>query len=189
MSRIGKLAIKLAEKVKATIVGDKVNFEGPKGKISVRIPHPSITIEIKDGQILVHRPDETRTARSLHGLTRSILANAAKGVATGWERKLDIRGVGFRAEVKGKQIHFSLGFSHPVIFNLPEGVTAEMDKAPRTEDGLPTLGLTLRSVDREALGATAVKVRALRPPEPYKGKGIKYSEERVRRKEGKTGTA
>ncbi|HEY0095831.1 MAG TPA: 50S ribosomal protein L6, partial [Archangium sp.] len=125
---------------------------------------------------------------SLHGLTRTLLANAAKGVSTGFERRLDIRGVGFRAEVKGKAIQFALGYSHPVVFNLPEGVTAEVDKAARTEDGLPTLGLTLRSADKEALGAAAVKIRALRPPEPYKGKGIKYSTEKIRRKEGKTGT-
>jgi large subunit ribosomal protein L6 len=91
--------------------------------------------------------------------------------------------------VKGKTIQFSLGFSHPVIFPLPEGVTAEMDKVPRSEDGLPTLGLTLRSADKQTLGATAVKIRALRPPEPYKGKGIKYSTERIIRKEGKTGAA
>ena len=109
-------------------------------------------------------------------------------MSTGFEKKLDIRGVGFRAEVKGKAIHFSLGYSHPVVFNLPEGVTAEVDKTSRTEDSLPTLGLTLRSADKEVLGATAVNIRSLRPPEPYKGKGIKYSEERIRRKEGKTGT-
>ncbi len=109
-------------------------------------------------------------------------------MSTGFERRLDIRGVGFRAEVKGKSIQFALGYSHPVVFNLPEGVTAEVDKAARTEESLPTVGLTLRSADKEALGAAAVKIRALRPPEPYKGKGIKYSEEKVRRKEGKTGT-
>jgi large subunit ribosomal protein L6 len=189
MSRIGKLAVKLADKVKATVTESEVRFEGPKGKITVKIPHPALKVEVKDGILHVLRPDETRKFRSLHGLARSIIANAARGVASGWERKLDIRGVGFRAEVKGKQIHFALGFSHPVVFDLPEGVSAEMDKAQRTEDGLPTLGLTLRSVDREVLGATAVKIRALRPPEPYKGKGIKYTEERVRRKEGKTGTA
>ncbi|MCI0570684.1 MAG: 50S ribosomal protein L6, partial [Myxococcaceae bacterium] len=131
----------------------------------------------------------SREARAFHGLARAILANAAKGVGTGFERRLDIRGVGFRAEVKGKAVHFSLGYSHPVVFDLPEGVTAEVDKAPRTEDSLPTIGLTLRSADKEALGSTAVKMRALRPPEPYKGKGIKYAEERIRRKEGKTGTA
>ena len=189
MSRIGKLAIKLTDKVKASVAGQDVKFEGPKGKLVIRIPQPDILVEVKDGEVLVRRPDESRRARSLHGLTRSILANAAKGVSTGWERKLDIRGVGFRAEVKGRQIHFSLGFSHPVVFDLPESVTAELDKVARSEDGLPTLGLTLRSPNRAVLGATAVKIRALRPPEPYKGKGIKYAEERVRRKEGKTATA
>ena len=189
MSRIGKLAIKLAEKVKVTISQGQVLFEGPKGKLAVKLPGGNIKVEVKDGQMLVARPDDSRQSRSLHGLTRAILANAAKGVATGWERKLDIRGVGYRAEVKGKNINFSLGYSHPIIFPLPEGVTAEMDKAPRSEDGLPTIGLTLRSVDRVALGTTAVKIRALRKPEPYKGKGVKYREERIRRKEGKTGTA
>jgi large subunit ribosomal protein L6 len=187
MSRIGKLAIKLGDKTKATVAGQQVNFEGPKGKLSVKLP-ARVKVEVKDGQVTVQREDDSREARSLHGLTRTILANAAKGVSTGFEKKLDIRGVGFRAEVKGKAINFSLGYSHPVVFNLPEGVTAEVDKAARTEDGLPTLGLTLRSADKEALGAAAVKIRALRPPEPYKGKGIKYAEEKVRRTEGKTGT-
>ena len=188
MSRIGKLAIKLDPKVKASVASGAVAFEGPKGKMKVPLPQ-RITADVKDGQIHVQRPDDSREARALHGLARSLLANAAKGVASGWERTLDIRGVGFRAEVKGKQIHFALGFSHPIVFNLPEGVTAEVDKAARTEETLPTIGLTLRSADREALGETAVKIRALRPPEPYKGKGIKYADERVRRKEGKTGTA
>jgi large subunit ribosomal protein L6 len=189
MSRIGKLPIKLGDKVKANVAGRKVSFEGPKGKLAVNLPEKHIRVELKEGQLLVARADDSREARGLHGLTRTILYNANKGVSTGFERKLDIRGVGFRAEVKGKQVHFSLGYSHPVVFNLPEGVTAETDKAPRTEDGLPTLGLTLRSADKEALGTAAVKIRALRPPEPYKGKGIKYAEERIRRKEGKTGTA
>jgi large subunit ribosomal protein L6 len=188
MSRIGKLPIKL-DKVKVTQAGKDVKLEGPKGKMTVSLPLETLKIEVKDGTMTVVRPNEERRTRALHGLTRSILANAVKGVATGWERRLDIRGVGFRAEVKGKAIHFSLGFSHPIVFGLPEGVTAEVDKVARTEDSLPTLGLTLRSVDRQVLGSTAVKIRALRPPEPYKGKGIKYTEERVRRKEGKTGTA
>lgn len=187
MSRIGKLAIKLGDKTKAIVAGQQVNFEGPKGKLSVKLP-AKVKVEVKDGQVNVLREDESREARSLHGLTRTILANAAKGVSTGFEKKLDIRGVGFRAEVKGKAIHFALGYSHPVVFNLPEGVTAEVDKQARTEDSLPTVGLTLRSADKEVLGATAVNIRSLRPPEPYKGKGIKYAEERIRRKEGKTGT-
>ena len=144
---------------------------------------------MKGQEITISRPSDHRTHRSLHGLTRAILANAARGVGTGWEKALAIRGVGFRAEVKGKQIHFSLGYSHPVVFDLPEGVTAEVGKAPRTEDTLPTIDLTLRSVDRHLLGQTAVQIRDLRPPEPYKGKGIKLATETVRRKEGKTGTA
>ncbi len=190
MSRIGKLPIKMGDKSKAVITASAVNFEGPKGKMNIRLPAGNnLKIENKDGQLTVVRLNDSRDARALHGLTRTILANAAKGVSTGWERKLDIRGVGFRAEVKGKQINFSLGFSHPVVFDLPEGVTAEVDKVARTEDSLPTIGLTLRGVDKETLGATAVKIRSLRPPEPYKGKGIKYSDEKVRRKEGKTGTA
>ncbi len=187
MSRIGNMAIKLGDKTKATVAGTQVNFDGPKGKLSVKLP-ALVKVELKEGHLHVVRENESREARSLHGLTRTILANAARGVSTGFERRLDIRGVGFRAEVKGKAVHMSLGYSHPVVFTLPEGVTAEVDKAARTEDGLPTLGLTLRSADKEALGAAAVKIRALRPPEPYKGKGIKYSEERIRRKEGKTGT-
>jgi large subunit ribosomal protein L6 len=188
MSRIGKLPIKLGDKVKANVADRKVSFEGPKGKLSVALPE-HVKVELKEGHLLVQRADDSRDARAQHGLARSILANANRGVGTGFERKLDIRGVGFRAEVKGKQVHLTLGYSHPVVFTLPEGVTAETDKAARTEDGLPTVGLTLRSADKEALGATAVKIRALRPPEPYKGKGIKYAEERIRRKEGKTGTA
>lgn len=189
MSRIGKLPIKLADKVKATIANGAVNFEGPKGKLSVKIPADNIKVEVKGSELIVTRPSDNRHDRSAHGLTRAILANAAKGVGAGFEKALAIRGVGFRCEVKGKQIHMALGFSHPVIFDLPEGVTAEVGKAPRTEDALPTLDLTLRSSDRQLLGQTAVKIRALRPPEPYKGKGIKLSTETVRRKEGKTGTA
>jgi large subunit ribosomal protein L6 len=189
MSRIGKLPVKLADKTKATVSGRQVSFEGPKGKMVVQLPAKGVKVTVAGNEVRVEREDESRESRSLHGLTRTLLANAAKGVSTGFERRLDIRGVGFRAEVKGKTINMSLGYSHPVVFNLPEGVTAEVDKAARTEDGLPTLGLTLRSADKEALGAAAVKIRALRPPEPYKGKGIKYATEKIRRKEGKTGTA
>lgn len=189
MSRIGKQPIKLGDKVKASILADKVNFEGPLGKLSVPLPSTDIKVELKSGELILTRPTEARAHRAAHGLTRAILANAAKGVGTGWERKLCIRGVGFRAEVKGKQLHLSLGYSHPVVFDLPAGVTAEVAKAARTEDSLPTLDLTLRSVDRHLVGQTAVKLRQLRPPEPYKGKGIKLADEVVRRKEGKTGTA
>lgn len=188
MSRIGKLAIKVEDKVKVTLAGGKANFEGPKGKLTVPL-HPEVKVELKDGALQVTRPTDGRKHRALHGLTRAILANAMKGVATGWERALAIRGVGYKAEVKGKQVHLSLGFSHPVVFDLPEGVTAEVAKTPRTEEQLPTIDLTLRAADRQLLGETAVRIRNLRPPEPYKGKGIKLHDETVRRKEGKTGTA
>lgn len=189
MSRIGKLPIKLDDKVKVAIANGVVSFEGPKGKLQVKIPTADLKVEVKGKELLVTRPNDERTLRAKHGLTRAILANAAKGVATGWERALAIRGVGYKAEVKGKQIHFSLGFSHPVVFDLPEGVTAEVAKTPRTEEQLPTVDLTLRAADRQLLGEVAVQIRALRPPEPYKGKGIKLAAEKVRRKEGKTGTA
>lgn len=189
MSRIGKLPIKLDDKVKASVASGIVNFEGPKGKLAVKIPSPDIKVELKDKQLIISRPSDSRQHRAQHGLVRAIMANAAKGVGTGWERALAIRGVGFRAEVKGKQIHFSLGYSHPVVYDLPEGVTAEVGKTPRTEDQLPTIDLTLRSADRHLVGQVAVQIRALKPPEPYKGKGIKLHDETVRRKEGKTGTA
>lgn len=189
MSRIGKLNIKLDDKVKASVSNGAVSFEGPKGKLAVKIPSPDIKVEVQGNVLQVKRPSDSRRHRAFHGLTRAILANAAKGVGTGWEKALAIRGVGFKAEVKGTQVHFSLGYSHPVVFDLPAGVTAEVGKAPRTEDQLPTVDLTLRSADRQLLGETAVRIRALRPPEPYKGKGIKLHTESVRRKEGKTGTA
>lgn len=189
MSRIGKLPIKLEGAVKATVSGSSVNFEGPKGKLVVKLPSPDMKVELKGKELLVSRPSDSSAHRAQHGLARAILANAAHGVGVGWEKSLAIRGVGYRADVRGKQVHFSLGYSHPVVFNLPDGVTAEVGKTQRTEDQLPTIDLTLRSVDRHAVGQTAVRIRALRPPEPYKGKGIKLSTERVRRKEGKTGAA
>ncbi len=189
MSRIGKLSIKLDDKVKASVANGAVNFDGPKGKLSVKLPSTEITVEVKGNVLDVKRPSDSRRHRAFHGLTRAILANAAKGVGSGWEKALAIRGVGFKAEVKGTQIHFALGYSHPVVFDLPAGVTAEVAKTPRTEDQLPTVDLTLRAADRQVLGETAVRIRALRPPEPYKGKGIKLHTETVRRKEGKTGTA
>ena len=143
--------------------------------------NPRVSIAVEKGEVLVARPDESRIAKGLHGLTRALVKNAVEGVVKGYERGLEISGVGFKAEVKGKDIHFTLGFSHPVVFKLPDGITAEVD-AKQTK-------LTLRGVDKQLLGLTAAKIRALRPPEPYKGKGIKYAEEIVRRKEGKTGAA
>lgn len=180
MSRVGKLPVKIPEKVKVSVDGHLVKVEGPKGKMSFPT-NPIVTVQVDKGEVKVTRPDDTRVAKGLHGLTRTMVKNALDGVVKGYERGLEITGVGFKAEVKGKDIHFTLGFSHPVVFKLPEGITAEVD-AKQTK-------LTVKGVDKHLLGLTAAKIRALRPPEPYKGKGIKYAEETIRRKEGKTGAA
>ena len=180
MSRVGRMPVKIPEKVKVSVDGYLVKVEGPKGKMSFPF-NPIVSIAVEKGEVRVARPDESRVARGLHGLTRTLVKNAVEGVVKGYDRGLEISGVGFKAEVKGKDIHFTLGFSHPVVFRLPDGITAEVD-AKQTK-------LTVRGVDKHLLGLTAAKIRALRPPEPYKGKGIKYAEEIVRRKEGKTGAA
>ncbi len=180
MSRVGKLPVKIPEKVKVAVTGTTVKVEGPKGKMSFPF-NPVVKVEVAGNEVKVTRPDETRLAKGLHGLTRTLVKNALEGVTKGYERVLEISGVGFKAELKGKEINFTLGFSHPVVFKLPEGVTAEVDPKQTR--------VAIRGVDKHLLGLTAAKIRALRPPEPYKGKGIKYAEETIRRKEGKTGAA
>jgi large subunit ribosomal protein L6 len=180
MSRIGKLPVKIPEKVKVTVDGFTVKVEGPKGKTAFSF-NPKMKIEVGKGEVKVLRPDESTISRSLHGLTRTLVRNAVDGVTKGYERGLDIVGVGFKAEAKGKEIHFAIGFSHPVVFKLPEGITAEVD-AKQTK-------LVVRGADKHLVGMTAARIREIRPPEPYKGKGIKYSDEIIRRKEGKTGAA
>jgi large subunit ribosomal protein L6 len=174
------MPVKIPEKVKVSVDGTLVKVEGPKGKMSFPF-NPRVSIAVDKGEVRVARPDESRISKGLHGLTRTLVKNAVEGVVKGYERTLEISGVGFKAEVKGKDVHFTLGFSHPVVYKLPDGITAEVD-AKQTK-------LTVRGVDKHLLGLTAAKIRALRPPEPYKGKGIKYAEEIVRRKEGKTGAA
>ena len=178
MSRVGKMPVKIPEKVKVSVTGHEVRVEGPKGKMSFPF-NPRVAVAVDKGEVKVTRPDETRESKGLHGLTRTLVKNAVEGVVKGYDRTLEISGVGFKAEVKGKEIHFALGFSHPVVFKLPEGITAEVD-AKQTK-------LAVRGVDKHLLGLTAAKIRALRPPEPYKGKGIKYTNETIRRKAGKTG--
>jgi large subunit ribosomal protein L6 len=184
MSRIGKLAIKLPEKVKVAVDGNTVKVEGPKGKSERTLK--GVSIEVADGVISVKRPDESRQAKALHGLSRTLVANMVKGVSQGFERKLELFGVGFRAEVKGRAVNFTIGFSHPISFALPEGITAEYKEL---KAGDKQGEIYIRGVDKDMLGRTASEIRALRPPEPYKGKGIKYAEEVIRRKEGKTGAA
>jgi large subunit ribosomal protein L6 len=178
MSRIGKKPILVPKNVKFSFANGEVKLEGPKGKLSFR-PHALMKVELVGSEIIVTRADESREARALHGLTRTLISNDVVGVSQGFTRELDITGVGYRAEVKGKALHMSLGFSHPVIFNLPEGVTAAVDEK-RTH-------ITLTAANKQLLGATAAKVRSFRPPEPYGGKGVRYSDEVVKRKEGKSG--
>ncbi|HWV37639.1 MAG TPA: 50S ribosomal protein L6 [Vulgatibacter sp.] len=179
MSRIGKKPIEIPAKVKVVLDGRRISAEGPKGKGSFTLGE-SVSVRVEGNQILVERPDDSAQARSMHGLTRSLVNNLVTGVSEGFSKTLDINGVGFRAEVKGKEVHLNLGFSHPVVFPLPEGVTAEVERQTH---------LTLRSADKQVLGETAAKIRSLRLPEPYKGKGIKYADETIRRKQGKTGAA
>ncbi len=175
MSRIGRLPVILEKGVKAQLVGDLFKVEGPKGQLEFRIP-PRFVVEIGDSRVEVKRPGDTQQERGLHGLVRKLIANMAEGVGKGFTRVLEINGVGYRAEVRGSNIHFTLGYSHPIVYQLPAGVTAKIDRQ---------VTITLESADRQLLGSVAAQIRELRPPEPYKGKGIKYATETIRRKAGK----
>jgi large subunit ribosomal protein L6 len=176
MSRIGKMPIVVPKEVKISCDVSKVEVSGPKGRLSHLLPQ-GISISVDEGKILVQRPNDQRTSRSLQGLTRSLIANMVAGVTRGFEKKLEIIGVGFRADMEGTALKLSLGFSHPVSFPLPEGIRAEVEKQ--------TL-ITIKGVDRQQVGTVAAKLRSLKPPEPYKGKGVRYLGERIRKKVGKT---
>ena len=175
MSRIGKLPIAIPSGVKVAIDARAVHLEGPKGKMQTALP-VGVDVKVEDNVLSVERQTEDRRIRALHGLTRKLIANMVQGVSQGFTRVLDINGVGYRAEVKGQEIHITLGYSHPVVFQLPLGVSATVERQ---------IIITLTSADRQVLGEAAAKIRSLRPPEPYKGKGIKYREEVIKRKAGK----
>ena len=175
MSRIGKQPIPIPQGVKIHLEGATVRAEGPKGKLAQPVP-AGLTPKMVDGTLVIERGSEERHVRALHGLARALVANMVTGVKDGFERKLEIVGIGYRAQMQGKSIQLALGYSHPVLFPLPDGVTAEIDKQ---------VAITLRAADKALLGETAAKLRALRKPDPYKGKGIRYAGEVVRRKVGK----
>lgn len=175
MSRIGKLPIKIPSGVKVAVEPREVRLEGPKGKLKAPIP-AGVQVKVDGNTMRVEREGEQRQVRALHGLTRKLIANMTEGVSQGFTRVLEINGVGYRAEVRGQEIHITLGFSHPVVFPLPQGVAASVERQ---------VIITLSSADRQLLGETAATLRGLRPPEPYKGKGVKYREEVIRRKAGK----
>lgn len=177
MSRIGNQPIEVPQGAKVQIDGNLFKVEGPKGSIQQNILD-GVTVELKDGVVTVARSAETPTARSMHGLMRSLLANAVEGVSKGFSKSLDITGVGYRGEVKDREVHFALGYSHPVIFPIPDGIDIEIDKQNR---------VTVTGADRQKVGQVAAEIRGLRRPDPYKGKGIKYVGEILRRKVGKAG--
>jgi large subunit ribosomal protein L6 len=179
MSRIGKLPIPVPEKVNVTISEGEVSVKGPKGELSAAIP-AGVKVAQEGGTVTVTRNDDSRESRGAHGLARTVVANMVDGVSTGYTRTLLINGVGYKAELRGSRwILFSLGYSHPILYELPEGVTAEIDAKAKEPK------VTLSSAHKQSLGAVAADIRRLRPPEPYKGKGIRYSDETIRRKEGK----
>lgn len=175
MSRIGKLPVNIPAGVKVALGDEAIHFEGPKGKLSAPIPS-GVAVKVDGSVVRVERAGEERRVRALHGLTRKLIANMAEGVSKGFNRVLDINGVGYRAEVRGQELHMTLGYSHPVVFSLPQGVAASVERQ---------VIITLTGADRQVLGETAAKIRSLREPEPYKGKGIKYREEVIKRKAGK----
>lgn len=177
MSRIGKLPILLPAGVEATVVDHVVEVKGPKGVLSQKVD-PAMIIEIEEGQLLVKRPNDNKRNRSLHGLYRSLIQNMVTGVTEGYEKKLLIEGVGYRASKEGKVLNLQLGHSHPIKMEDPEGITVEVPT--QTE-------IIVKGIDRQQVGNYAAKIRAWREPEPYKGKGVRYSDEVVRRKEGKAG--
>lgn len=177
MSRIGKLPIEIPAGVKVSFDNHMVKVQGPKGTLT-RTVADGVTLEVSDKQIVVGRKGEDKQARSAHGLTRTLLNNMVVGVTKGFEKVLDISGVGYRAEAKQNMLTLSLGYSHPINFALPDGVSVEVEKMTK---------VFVRGADKELVGQTAAKIRSFRAPEPYKGKGIKYSDERILRKAGKTG--
>jgi large subunit ribosomal protein L6 len=177
MSRIGKQPVAIPDGVSVSVKAGAIEVKGPKGKLEGAI-HPSIEMATKEGEIVITRLDEKKETRALHGLMRALTQNMVTGVTAGFSKVLEIQGVGYRADVKGKTLALTLGFSHPVDMPVPEGISVSMDG---------TTKITIEGIDKQQVGQFAADVRKLRPPEPYKGKGIRYKGEHVRRKVGKAG--
>jgi large subunit ribosomal protein L6 len=177
MSRIGRLPIPVPSGVEVTLDGQQVTVKGPKGTLSHTVIEP-ITVVQEDGTLLVQRPDDERDSRARHGLTRSLLSNMVTGVTTGFSKTLEIVGVGYRVQARGRDLEFSLGFSHPVPVKAPEGITFEVQAPTR---------FVVSGIDKQQVGEVAATIRKLRKPDPYKGKGVRYQGETIRRKVGKAG--
>jgi large subunit ribosomal protein L6 len=181
MSRIGKQPISIPAGVTVSIKDSVITVKGSKGTLTFK-PHKLVTVKVDDKTILVERKGDEGLERSLHGLTRTLVANMVEGVTKGFSKKMEIQGVGYRAEIVGKKLKLALGYSHPVDFPAPDGITFEIDKEKKNI-------VTISGIDKALVGQTAADMRALRPPEPYKGKGIRYFGEAIRRKAGKAATA
>jgi len=178
MSRIGKMPIPIPSGVAVTVAGQEVEVKGPKGVMKIKML-PGISAAVEGGQIVLSRSSDERQTRAYHGLNRALLANATTGVSEGWQKQLDIVGIGYRADKQGNAVVFNLGHSHPINFAIPDGIEIDVDsKANR---------ITVKGIDRQRVGQVAAEIRGLRPPEPYKGKGVRYTDERVRTKAGKQG--
>ncbi len=181
MSRIGKMPIEVGDKVKIDVAtNNRVTVKGPKGELSVQVD-PDIDVKFEDGQLVVMRPTDQKRHRAMHGLYRSLIDNAVTGVTEGYRRQLEVIGVGYRAEVNNGVLELALGYSHPIFFLPPEGIGISVVQ----ERGRNTI-ITVEGTDKQLVGQVAAKIRGLRPPEPYKGKGVRYVDEYVRRKAGKT---
>ncbi len=176
MSRVGKQPVSIPDKVKVSISGNTVSADGPKGKLSLDLPRLT-TAKCEGNLISVSRAAETAEARSMHGLARALINNMVTGVSVGFQKKLEIQGVGFKAAVSGNSVNLTLGYSHPIIYTLPAGVKVVVEENTK---------LTVDGPSKEAVGRVAAELRSYYPPEPYKGKGVRYSDEKVKRKEGKT---
>ncbi len=177
MSRIGKLPIAIPSGVKVSLNGNEISVQGSKGSLKQLLPE-RITVAVEADQIVVTRPSDSKQDSALHGLSRSLINNMVVGVSDGFTRELEINGVGYRAELSGSVLTLSLGFSHPVVYEIPKGIEMQVEKQTR---------LIIKGIDKQLVGSTAAKIRSFRKPEPYKGKGVKYAEERILRKAGKTG--
>jgi len=177
MSRIGRLPIPVPAGVTVTIDGQDVAVKGPKGELALTVKSP-IEVKLEDGQVLVTRPDDERESRSLHGLTRTLISNNIIGVTEGYSKGLEVVGTGYRVQAKGSAVEFALGYSHSITVEPPAGITFEVEGNTK---------LTVKGIDKQAVGEVAANIRKLRKPEPYKGKGVRYAGEVVRRKAGKSG--
>ena len=178
MSRIGKQPVKLPAKVQVNVNGNEVTVKGPKGQLTM-VAHPDMWVSTEDGVLHVERPSDERRHRELHGLTRALIANMVTGVSMGYRKVLIVEGVGYRAEMQGKSLMMYLGYSHPMEVKPPEGITFSIEERGRL--------VYVDGIDRQLVGQVTADIRNLRPPEPYKGKGIRYDDETIRRKAGKAG--